>query len=192
MKKLIVMVFLGISACAAPKADPFAASSNVAISQAERESFLDKYELGASDQIRVMVYGEPQLSGQYLVNDRGRIIMPLIGEVTAAGLSIDELCEQITQELTDGYLVDAQVAAEIVEFRPYYILGEINNGGQFEFRVGMTVTKAIAAAGGFTYRANRSVAFIKRSGATDEVKVDISDGVRVEPGDEIRVKERFF
>jgi len=153
---------------------------------------LDDYRLGPSDKIRVIVFGEPDLSGEFSVNARGRLSMPLLGEVDAQGLSIEELRQNITTGLSEGYVVGARVAAEVIEYRPYYILGEVDEPGEYPYSSGMSVMKAVAAAGGFTYRANKSTVYIKRANGDAEMKYKLTQQLVVLPGDVVRVGERFF
>ncbi len=153
---------------------------------------LKEYRLGPADKVRVIVFGEPDLSGEFAVNARGQVSLPLLGEVDAAGLSVDELRNQIAGGLSEGYVVGARVAAEVIEFRPYYILGEVDTPGEYPYSSGMSVIKAVAAAGGFTYRANKSAVFIKRANSEEEVKYKLSPQLVVLPGDVVRIGERFF
>ncbi len=159
------------------------------INVAER---LQEYRLGPADKIRVIVFGEPDLSGEFSVNARGQLSLPLLGEVDAEGLSVDELRNKIAAGLSEGYVVGARVAAEVIEFRPYYILGEVDSPGEYPYSSGMSVIKAVAAAGGFTYRANKSAVFIKRANSDEEVKYKLSPQLVVLPGDVVRIGERFF
>ena len=100
----------------------------------------------------------------------------------------------LTEQLAAGYLADPRVSAEVLDYRPYYILGEVNRPGQYPFAYGLTIEQAVAAAGGFTYRANDDRIFLKRALDTQEKVVDLdkTPAFRVLPGDTIRVGERFF
>ena len=153
---------------------------------------LKDYRLGPADKVRLIVFGEPDLSGEFAVNARGQLSLPLLGEVDANGLSVEELRNNITVGLSEGYIVGARVAAEVVEFRPYYILGEVDEPGEYPYSSGMSVIKAVAAAGGFTYRANKSTVYIKRATSDEEIKYKMSAQLVVLPGDVVRVGERFF
>lgn len=153
---------------------------------------LDDYRLGPSDKVRLIVYGEPDLSGEFSINARGQVSLPLLGEVDAAGLTIEEMRKKISAGLSAGYVKDARVAAEVVEYRPYYILGEVGAPGEYPYSSGITVFKAVAAAKGFSYRANKGSVFIKRANSDEEVKYKMTQKLLVYPGDVIRVGERFF
>lgn len=150
------------------------------------------YRLAPDDKVKIDVYGETELTGQYLVGSDGRISFPLVGMVQASGLTLAQLQDLLTQRLGQRYLRHPKVSADIVEYRPFFILGEVNHAGQFPYRVGMTVTAAVATAGGFTYRANKRTVAIKHPGEPGERKVKMTPDLLVGPGDTVRVLERFF
>lgn len=151
------------------------------------------YFLGAGDKVRITVYGEPNLTGEYNITTAGDISFPLIGNIKVVGQTIQQVQELLRTRLAGGYLLDPRVSAEVLTYRPYYILGEVGRPGQYPYAAGMTVQQAVATAGGFTYRANTRRAFVKRALDTTEKKVDLRGGpVPVSPGDTIRIGERFF
>lgn len=150
------------------------------------------YQLGSGDKVRVTVYGEPSLSGEFYVTGSGLVSLPLVGEVRAAGLSVSQFQEAVQKSLSDGYLKEPRVSAEVLGFRPFYILGEVSKPGTYPYTSGLTVLNAVATAGGFTYRADKGRVFIKRNGETKEIKSDLSPVTNVAPGDTIRIGERFF
>jgi len=150
------------------------------------------YLLGSSDKVRVTVYGEPTLSGEFFVTGSGMVSLPLIGEVKAAGLSLRQFQDAVQKSLSDGYLKEPRVSAEVLTFRPFYILGEVTKPGTYPYTSGLTVMNAVATAGGYTYRADKKQVFVKRNGATDETKLELTPSVTVAPGDTIRIGERFF
>jgi protein involved in polysaccharide export with SLBB domain len=150
------------------------------------------YRLGSGDKVRVTVYGEPDLSGEFFVTGSGLVSLPLVGEVKAAGLKVGEFQEAVQKALSDGYLKEPRVSAEVLGFRPFYILGEVTKPGTYPYTSGLTVLNAVATAGGYTYRADKKQVFIKRDGATTEVKTVLSPSTTVAPGDTIRIGERFF
>ncbi len=118
--------------------------------------------------------------------------MPLIGQVSAAGRSLHQFEGDVAAKLAQGYLKDPRVSIEIVNYRPFSIIGEVNKPGEYPFAVGMNVLNAVALAGGFTYRAREGEVYIKHAGSADEEEIDVDAGGKVLPGDIIRVKERFF
>ncbi len=150
------------------------------------------YHLGSGDKVRVTVYGEPTLSGEFFVTGSGLVSLPLVGEVKAAGLSVGQFQEAVQTALSDGYLKEPRVSAEVLGFRPFYILGEVSKPGTYPYTSGLTVLNAVATAGGYTYRADKKQVYIKRDGQTSEVKTVLSPSTAVAPGDTIRIGERFF
>lgn len=154
----------------------------------------NSYVLGSGDKLRISVYNEPSLTGEYSVTPSGTIAFPLLGNIPAAGGTIEALQEAIASRLSKGeYIQDPRVSAEVLNFRPFYILGEINKPGEYPFAAGLTLDQAVATAGGFTYRANTRVIMLRRAQDKSERSVDLRDGpVRVMPGDTIRVGQRYF
>lgn len=150
------------------------------------------YALGTGDRLRITVFGEPDLSGEFEVDGTGAISISLIGQVMAAGLTSQQLEQTITAKLADGYLRQPQVSAEIINYRPYYILGEVNTAGEYPYNSGLSVLNAVASAGGFTYRANKRVVYIKSMTGGDEVAYELNSQILVQPGDTIRIGERIF
>lgn len=150
------------------------------------------YTLGGGDELRVIVFGEDDLSGEFVVDGDGFVALPLIGEVQAGGLTLREFEQEVATALAEGYLRDPRVSAEVLNFRPFYIIGEVSNGGEYPFVQGMTVLNAVAVAGGYTYRADRNRVFITRVNSPGELEYQASQGVNVLPGDIIRIPERFF
>jgi polysaccharide export outer membrane protein len=159
---------------------------------ASAEVLANDYRLGPADKLRITVYGEETLTGEYSVSGSGVISFPLIGEVRAADRTLPQIREEIRAKLADGYLREPQVSAEVLTFRPFYILGEVNRPGQYPYTDGLTVPKAVATAGGFTYRANQRKVFIKRGDHPSEEAYELTPETMVAPGDMIRIGERFF
>lgn len=150
------------------------------------------YRLGSGDELRITVFGQSDLTGQFEIDGSGSIAMPLVGEVPAASLTVRELEDAIKARLADGYLRDPRVSAEVANYRPYYILGEVNRPGEYPYTSGLTVQNAVAAAGGYTYRANQRVVFIKALEDDRELNYQLSPQIQVQPGDTIRIGERLF
>lgn len=150
------------------------------------------YRLAPDDKIKITVYGEDALTGEYLVRSDGNISFPLVGAVKASGLTLAEFQAALTAKLGETALNDPKVTADIEEYRPFYILGEVNKAGQYPYRVGMTVNAAVATAGGFTYRANHKTVAIQHRGEAGEQKYRLRPDLQILPGDTVRVLERFF
>ena len=155
-------------------------------------SDMSQYRLGSADEIKIAVFGEPQLSGNFIVDGQGFISLSLIGELQVKDMTLREVQRLIETKLKDGYLRDPQVSAEMVRGRPYYVLGEVNRPGQYDFTSGLTVMNAIATAGDFTYRADKRRVFIKSADSDAEREVRLTVSTPVRPGDTIRIRERFF
>jgi polysaccharide export outer membrane protein len=151
-----------------------------------------QYRLGIRDKVRVIVFNEQSLSGEFFVNDAGRVSLPLIGEVQAAGLTVQDFQTAVETEFRKGYLREPRVSAEVLTYRPFYILGEVNKPGEYPFTNGLNVLNAVATAGGFTYRAQTKRVYIRRAGETKEQSYSVTSELAVAPGDTIRVGERFF
>lgn len=150
------------------------------------------YALGSSDRLRVTVFGHPDLSGEFEVDGTGSISLPLIGQMKAEGLSTATLETSISETLASGYILNPRVSVEVINYRPFYILGEVGTPGEYPYTNGLTVQNAVAAAGGFTYRAEKRYVFIKSIDSQKEVKYDLTPNTVVKPGDTLRIGERIF
>jgi polysaccharide export outer membrane protein len=149
--------------------------------------------LRPGDRVKITVYGEETLTGEYDINPGGSVSMPLVGAVRAAGRSQAELGREIAARYrSGGFLQDPKVTVAVVQFRPFYILGEANTPGEYPFRSGLTVHAAVAMAGGFTYRASKSVVLVRHLGDDVWKEYPLSEPVVVAPGDTIRIPERYF
>jgi len=157
-----------------------------------QDPIADTYRLGSGDRLRVTVFGEADLGGEYVVDDAGAVRLPLIGEVDALGVTIPQFEAAIIEKLSDGFLRTPRVSVEVINYRPFYILGEVNSPGQYTYVAGMNILNAVALAGGYTYRANETRVFIRRGGSEEEQPLPANEQTTVLPGDIIRVAERFF
>ncbi len=155
-------------------------------------SSLEAYRLGADDKIRILVYNEPNLSGEFTVSSNGTVSLPLIGDVPAVGQTTQQLRDAIEQRLAAGYLRSPQVSIDVLEYRPYFILGEVNKPGDYPYTADLTVMKAVATANGFTYRADEKHVWLKHAGQDKEEKYTITSDIPLQPGDTIRIGERYF
>lgn len=183
---LVLSSLLGLGGCTTNNALP---SGNESYSAATGQA----YKLGPGDRVRVNVFGEEALSGEFLIASNGAVAMPLIGTVAAGGLTPEAFQEQIQTRLIATDMVRApRVSANVIEYRPYFILGEVNKPGQYTYSIGLTVTKAVATAGGFTYRANTVNVFVTREGSAAEIPLSITAATRIGPGDTVRIGERMF
>lgn len=148
------------------------------------------YTLGSGDKLQINVYGQEDLSGEYTVTGSGYISFPLIGELKVKDLTLRDLEKRLVQKLSDGYLVDPKVSLQVLNYRPFYILGEVNEPGKYEYVSGITLNNAVAMAGGYTHRAKRNSATITRANSTVIEGADHS--TLILPGDTIEIPEKFF
>ncbi|HEY1722416.1 MAG TPA: polysaccharide biosynthesis/export family protein [Magnetospirillaceae bacterium] len=151
------------------------------------------YQLGSGDHVRVSVYGQADMTGEYLVDGSGEIAFPLIGRLHVGGMTGDQVAAAIEHKLSPDYLKDPHVSVEVLTYRPFYIVGEVKTPGSYAYVSGMTVLNAVALAGGFTYRARENSFYVTRSekGGSKE-KLDADSTSPVLPGDIITVRERYF
>jgi len=152
----------------------------------------EPYMLNSGDRVRVTVFEQASLTNNYSVDQSGYIAFPLIGSVPASGKTVKQLEGVIASKLRGGYLRDPDVSVEVDRYRPIFIMGEVGGSGQYSYVPGMTVQKAIAAAGGFSPRANQENVDITRAvnGEVVTGRVLISDPIL--PGDTVYVRERLF
>lgn len=147
------------------------------------------YQLGPGDRIRLTVFRQENLSGEFELDGGGALAMPFVGDIDAGGLTARKLEDQIEQRLVeDQILIGPQVSVEVLNYRPFYILGEVQNPGSFPYVSGMTVVNAVALAGGYTYRSDQDDVLLERQGKT----YSTAPSTPVLPGDVIRVPERWF
>jgi protein involved in polysaccharide export with SLBB domain len=150
------------------------------------------YLLGAGDSLRITVFGEPDLSGTFKIADNGTLVMPLVGPVSALGLSVPDLQKRLVTQLNVKAVKSPDVTIQIEEYRPFFILGEVKNPGSYPYVPDMTVLTAVAIAGGFTFRASEDEVSVtrKRNGTANEARA--SRASRILPGDVVYVFERHF
>ena len=153
-----------------------------------------RYTLSAGDRLRVIVFGQDNLSNIYSVDGAGRIAMPLIGSVQVGGQTTAGAAKSVEAKLAAGYVREPHVTVEVEAYRPFYILGEVTTSGQYPYVNGMTVETAVAIAAGFGPRAARDYAVLTRGGSGPEGLVNgiVPMSYPVRPGDTIVIKERFF
>jgi polysaccharide export outer membrane protein len=177
-----VLALATIGGCSAPAYDALAPDSAPSL----------PYHLASGDRVRVIVFGQDNLSNSFSLDGSGAIAIPLIGEVRAQGLTTQELAGAVERRLKQGYIREPRVAVEVEAFRPFFIMGEVKAAGQYPFVNSITVQNAIAAAGGFTQRAVENSVDVTRAidGRQATFQEPLSSPVR--PGDTIMVRERLF
>lgn len=183
-----------LAACAAALA--LGGCARHPIAQPPRQDVFDAlnqpYTVDTGDRLRIIVFGQADLSNVYAIDASGRLSMPLIGQVEARGTTTRDLEQRIAGRLRTGFLRDPQVTIEVDTYRPFFIMGEVTQNGQFAYVVGMTVQTAVAIAGGFTPRARQTTVELTRQVNGELIRATVPLHHPIRPGDTIRVFERFF
>jgi protein involved in polysaccharide export with SLBB domain len=182
---------LAVAACAGGGAGPSPVPTPPPSPGAAAELVTSTYQLGSGDRVKVNVFRHEDLSGEFTLDGAGNFAMPLVGEIQAYGLTTRAVEERIREKLEDGYLVDPQVSVEVLNYRPFYILGEVKAPGAYPYVNGMTVLNAVALAGGFSYRAKQDDFLLQRGGSNSGSN-EVAGDMALLPGDIITVQERFF
>jgi protein involved in polysaccharide export with SLBB domain len=189
-----LLLSLGVLAACGSDAPPpdLAAAQQITPNPETAADVVAGYRLGPGDQIKVTVFRHEDLSGEFELDGEGFFALPLVGEIKAGGKVARELEGDIETAFKDGgYLVSPQVGLEVLNYRPFYILGEVNQPGSYPYVNGMTIINAVALAGGYTYRASQGGISVQRGGSSGK-KLSAGPTTQVLPGDIISVPERFF
>jgi polysaccharide export outer membrane protein len=158
-----------------------------------KDAPVTSYKLGPGDQVRVITFGDTDLSGEFRISDSGRIDLPLVGGFPAAGMTTPEVETEIADTLRQRKILnDPHVSLEVIAYRPVFVLGEVRTPGQFPYQPGMTVLTAVAVAGGFTYRAFEQYALVVRTADGHSTEGLAKPQEFVQPGDVIQIYERHF
>jgi len=152
----------------------------------------EDYRLGSGDTIKITVFGQQDLSIETLLNDSGKVDYPFLGQLQATGKTLAEFQQKIYQGLKGDYLINPNVSVTIVQYRPFFIDGEIEKPGGYPFQPGLTINKAAALAGGYTERASLTKIFIIRSNDSQQKSVSVHANAKVQPGDIITIKQSYF
>jgi polysaccharide export outer membrane protein len=151
-----------------------------------------QYRLGSGDTVRLTVFDNEDLSGQFEVDGTGKVSLPLVGAVSVGGRSLEEAEATIVDALKPDFLKNPRVNLEVLNYRPFYILGEVNAPGSYAYVNGMTILNAVAIAGGFTNRARESKMTLIRGTDSSKQERSATPDTVVLPGDVIKVAERYF
>ena len=183
-KKKIINIVLILGFCLVTEPSQVSAENDVADPK--------QYLLGTGDMIRIQVYDETDLYLETRVSDTGTISYPFLGELAVKGISLAKLEALITSRLKGDYLINPKVSIDMIEYRQFYVNGEIESAGGFPYQPGLTVRKAISLAGGFKERASKDKIYIIHDDSTtsEAIKVTLDEAVR--PGDIITVEQSFF
>ena len=153
----------------------------------------DSNKLGPNDRLRITVFGQPTLTGEYSLDGNGVLAFPLIGNVPANGSTTIQLQQAIAAKLQPDYMVNPNVSAEVITRRPFYVIGEVQKPGNYPYVTDMTAVNAIAMAGGFTRRARKNDFYIRRLDKDGKVvRIEANVGTVLQAGDTLEVRERIF
>ena len=170
----------------------FIFNSFLASVYAEETEDVIHYKLGAGDQLEIRVFNQDDLTGEYMINGAGNISMPLIGTVNAKNSTVKELETRLVEKLRPDYLLNPRVSIQVLNYRPYYIIGEVKSPASYPYVSGMTFLNAVAIASGFTYRAKRGHALVIRANNSKQEEAEMNMDRHVMPGDIIKIEERLF
>lgn len=192
--RIVAAIALAMAFALSPATAQDAMVKTAALAPAPQSAAVDDehYTLGSGDKVKITVYGEDDLGGEFTIDGSGHIQLPLVGQVKAAGLSLHQFVASVKVALQNGYLNDPKVNAQVVNYRPFYIIGEVNKPGEYPYENGLTVLRAVALAGGYTYRANDNRVYVRRVNDSDENSMPADSKTRINPGDIVRVPERIF
>ena len=151
------------------------------------------YRVGAGDEVRISVGGLDAITNTYVIGDTGMISLPMLAPIAVAGRTVAEMQDAIAQELRTRQLVnDPNVQAQVVKYRPFFILGEVQRPGQYPYVPGMSVLNAVSIAGGYTFRAQRKYAAISRPAGDRIVEGRAGPNTPILPGDTVTIDESWF
>ena len=160
--------------------------------QARAQAATTTPRLQAGEKIRITVFNEASLSGEYEIDQSGFVSLPLAGTIKAAGFTQPELEQELAKKFRSEYLRNPKVTVTLLSLRPFYIVGEVEKPGEYAYKSGLNVLTALAVAGGATYRGSKSSVYIQRVGESGMREYPLSSSVMILPGDLIRVPERYF
>lgn len=157
-----------------------------------QSSQLNQYRLGSGDLLKILVYGQEDLTLETRLTDVGKINYPYLGEVEIVGMTVDELENYIYEGLKGDYLVNPSVSVSIVEYRPFFVNGEVKKPGGYAFQPGLNIDKAAALAGGYTERASKTKVFIDRTVEGESIRIQADRNTSILPGDIVTIEQSFF
>jgi polysaccharide export outer membrane protein len=187
-------VLLALGGCAIALTSTACAQRYQPISSAEANAHVADPRVGPGDRLRITVYDEPTLTGEYEIGASGAVTLPLIAEVGVADATPESVAATVAAKLTSGgYVLNPRVSVDVISHRPFYILGEVAKPGEYIYAGRLSLLQAIAKAGGFTARANKGSAIVQRMGWDGARKIPVSDpGVMIAPGDTITITEALL
>lgn len=186
-----ILVSAALSSCGASQSPSSVIESTATNSLSSRTGQSAEYRLGSGDRLKLEVYGENDLSGEFDVTGAGALSLPLLGQTRVEGLTVTEL-ETLLADRLRTYVRRPRVSVQVLNYRPFYIQGEVKKGGEYPYSNGLLVRDAVAKAGGYTYRAATDHVLIRHANDAAERQYSLDESIRVLPGDNIRVPQRFF
>jgi len=150
------------------------------------------YRLSPGDRLNIVVFGHDDISGEFHIDGAGKIALPLLGQLPAAGRTLEQLQAEMTTALDRDFIVNPRVSIDVLNFRPFFILGQVTSPGRYPYASGMDVRQAVAVAGGFTRRARTSTMVIIREGTAGRIRIEATPDMAVLPGDTIEIERRIF
>jgi protein involved in polysaccharide export with SLBB domain len=187
MARLGVLVGVLVAAAACDTTDPYLATANE-----PQPAYYPEIKISPGDKLRITVFGEEKLTGEFDVDFNGDVSLPLGGTVRLAGLSKKAAEQVLSRKLSGQYLKDPKVTVEVTSFRPFYVIGEVERPGEFVYKNRLNIMSALAIAGGPTYRASKKVVYVQRGGIGPFEEYPLSPQIAIYPGDVIRLPERYF
>lgn len=190
----LLAAMLALGACGDNDNTPIVADTSMSLgpSKGGAHALSSDYKLGPNDRTRIIVYGQPNLTGEYVLDGTGTLAFPLIGNIPARGMTPSQLQHAIAAKLDPDYLRNPSVSVEVASRRPFYVVGEVQKPGPYPYVTDLNVLEAIATAGGQTYRANMGSFYIKRQVNGRTVRVAANQESLIQPGDTVQVRERYF
>ncbi len=193
-KFVLILSAIVLTACAASNAPKPTSSADASMQTKESATApqVEDYRINVGDKIELTVFDDERLNNTYLVSTNGTVSLPLIGSVVAGNNTIEEFITAVEEKLKNELINKPRVSAQIVGFRPFYVLGEVERPGSYDYNFDMTIYGAIAASGGFSFRAKQDVVYIRRAGSDLEEVLEITPSLKILPGDTIRIGARNF
>jgi polysaccharide export outer membrane protein len=149
--------------------------------------------LGPGDKIHIVVYGQELMTNDYIIDRDGSIALPLAGRINVGGAVTADAEAAIRKRLTSGgIVVDPQVTVDVLQYRPIYVIGEVNKPGAYDYTSNIVMINAVALAGGFTYRAGKDGVTVIRGMEPNQQRYRVVQTTALQPGDVVLVPERFF
>jgi len=192
IKALALTIAFAASAATAAPADGGLRGNAIETVVVDGQAQNTDYRLGTGDKVRVTVYDETDLSGEFQIDGTGFVRLPMIGQVKAAGGTAHQLEGAVATALAEGYLKNPRVSVEVTTYRPFYIIGQVTRPGQYAYADNMSALDAVGMAGGFTDHALESKVHIRHQGDTADVDLPPDATVKIRPGDVIRVDQTLF